>query len=1062
MTVLEKQYDYWITNSPEFQENLAYLSDLPSSDEWSTHNTNQLVCDAALVRILYQMYQAGDSSRLDEISDPLANLIEIFQTEPDISCVVKILTGSDSFSALSAHTWKKAKHSFSNSCDMEQIIEFFYILIDSLFQTYPSNENTLMALDIAHDLITEICNNDSFPENIREQEELYLLEICYFVIKSSFPVHVSKYETECSYFCRLTLKYDKKLKDHPVLNYKNALSYQAVLYIKTGRYKQAEHNLLQAMELKNNYPNPYIDYTIYQNISYLYSLFPYQEHTRQQAQCIQFLIDQIRNRSYPEDIDPIILAQTILNCSACYMNDMDFQTAYEVLIHPNLNYILDLKYGWRAAIKLYPAAIVHRVSSGKPLSAEEKFSFKQQLKQICPYLVAPDIQLIDVLYFEFAEAMLAFTDGKISIIDAFCNKLSDLSDEDRHENLPQVIGIYNKIAVCYYLLHETSKAIALLNEALLSSCQYIQRLFCFHQINELYGYLKLARISFCELYAILRETGSEKDCFNLLLNHSNMEESIIRKCLHENTNTELDSLQKQIFDLQDRLSELSIWKSDNPHRQIILSELQTLETRYDSLNQKKTFAFSDFTLEDIAQAMPDFSVFLNFIAVPENNLEKEMNWTKLSCKEKGEKLVALDIYCIVKGNGTFRFFRKQELHFDCNSIMDAASSIRKKLSEPGQQVSARKISNLSKTLLGSFEPYLLQNKKIFLATDGDLNDLPFSVLPLTDGRLLGEVCCITHVSSGRSFLHHSRKRQKTIQEYTPAADYSTYSSGRYFIAGNPEYTTDNKPDENTTSRLNTEIGLKIPFGDKFRPASAQKNTVSLKRLPFSAAEAEIIADKLNTNAWCNSKATKQALKSHLHAEIIHISTHGFSDKFDDNMTDDNWLTHGIAMAGADHYLQHKTGNGCADNGILTADEITRFDLSNTELFVLSACSSGLGDVGQNRENVGLRTALEIADAKYVVSTLWDVEDFACCLFMIHFYTGIVEKHMSPPTALQISQQFMKKASLADWKSFLMNQHLKTKHLMQFMINLQVVAKTRPIPFENPHYWAPYTCQQNRF
>ena len=143
-------------------------------------------------------------------------------------------------------------------------------------------------------------------------------------------------------------------------------------------------------------------------------------------------------------------------------------------------------------------------------------------------------------------------------------------------------------------------------------------------------------------------------------------------------------------------------------------------------------------------------------------------------------------------------------------------------------------------------------------------------------------------------------------------------------------------------------------------------------MPFSGIEATIIAQKLKTKARCREAASKQELKKNCHAKVIHISTHGFSD-----YTTDNWLSHGIVMAGAENWLQKEQSSWSRDNGILTADEITRLNLSGTNLFVLSACSSGLEAPGESSENSGLRTALQIAGAQYVISSLWDLYDFSC-------------------------------------------------------------------------------------
>lgn len=298
---------------------------------------------------------------------------------------------------------------------------------------------------------------------------------------------------------------------------------------------------------------------------------------------------------------------------------------------------------------------------------------------------------------------------------------------------------------------------------------------------------------------------------------------------------------------------------------------------------------------------------------------------------------------------------------------------------------------LYQELIEPLEPLLEGNRRLILSTN---TDFPWQALPTDrseEPRYLGEKYNMTG-----EYTVESRLDTAFVKLYQPALALAPYTPA------------------------DTPLGMGL-----FAYTNAQKQKSSAKQLLFlSKEEIHAMEKYLRTVDKRYRKSATEAEFKKLCRDysIIHFTTHSES----------------IPLSGDtlfQVYLDLMAGKG--EDGQLHAYEIEGLPLQNTEIVVLSSCSSGKYSSIRSAHSSGYFPLLEHslvdaalrAGAKAAVGSYWDVNEYATKEIMTRFYYHISQKEFKD-VALWKAQQ-----------DYLQNEEI-------------------PKEMKQPHYWAGFFVKGN--
>jgi len=319
------------------------------------------------------------------------------------------------------------------------------------------------------------------------------------------------------------------------------------------------------------------------------------------------------------------------------------------------------------------------------------------------------------------------------------------------------------------------------------------------------------------------------------------------------------------------------------------------------------------------------------------------------------------------------------------------------------------------------ENYLNGIKTVYFAPAGLLNKVSFAALITPDNNLLLDKLNLISLTSTKVLIEK--------QQNDP------FRMSNIALFGGISYETDNL----LTNVLSQWHQLPTDsLNNQMREINTNA-TIAWKYLPGTLSETENIQKilqkkKHNVALYSGSQATEEVFKSlqfENAPEIIHVATHGFSiplgDKqnaykiYENSFVQNNnpLFRTGLLFAGAERtWDKNKPVEGIED-GILTAYEVSNMNLSNTQLVVLSACETGLGEVKGSEGVYGLQRAFKMAGVQHIIMSLWSVPDKETGIFMEKFYKNLVKLNDVRKAFTKTQHYMRKKYEPYYWAAFVL-------------------------------------------
>lgn len=491
----------------------------------------------------------------------------------------------------------------------------------------------------------------------------------------------------------------------------------------------------------------------------------------------------------------------------------------------------------------------------------------------------------------------------------------------------------------------------------------------------------------------------------------------------ESVRTSKDSSLKRIFD-QWVIAKNLLAKQYGLPATSRAANLKTLEEEAESFEKelnRRSSVFSNqqkalrVTMQDVQKNLEDDEAAIEFVKFKLYNNK----WTDS---------VIYAAYILRKNDTSPRFVplcEKKQLQHLFDSAGSTASALVKNFYR-GLDIKtnqARLGIKLYKLIWEPLEPYLKGIKKISYSPAGKLYSVAFHALPVDSTTILMDKYQLQQYTSTRQIS----LRTQTNERVKP---------GAIVLFGDALFTMDSM--QLVKQRKNNYTEETSSSSSYIAKNRSSENGVWVN-LPGTADEIKKIGqlfeqNKISTQSFVQSSASEDNLKimTGKAPQIIHIATHGFflpevnkkktqaighGNAY--TLAEDPLMRSGLVLAGGNYAWSGKTPVDGVEDGIVTAYEISQLNLSNTDLLVLSACETALGEIKGSEGVFGLQRGFKMAGVKKMIVSLWQVPDKETAELMVSFYSYWLKGKTINESFYQAQADMRKKYAPFFWAAFVL-------------------------------------------